>query len=32
MEYTLEKCSLYEKQMIGDTPIIIFEKHNIFFD
>ena len=29
MEYTLEKCSLYEKQMIGDTPIIIFEKHNM---
>ena len=29
MDYTLEMCSLYEKKMIGDTPIIIFEKHNM---
>lgn len=29
MDYTLERCSLYDKKTIYNTPIIIFDDHNM---
>lgn len=29
MDYSLEMCSLYDKRIINDIPVVIFEDHNM---